>query len=193
VWVLLGKHASNGQTMPRIHILGASGSGTTTLGTALAARLGCVHADSDDFFWQPTDPPYTQRRPMPQRFELLRQHLAGHEDWVFSGSAVSWAHPLEELYDIIVFLRLDPALRMRRLRQREQARYGARIAEGGDLAVENQAFLAWAEAYDDAGPTQRSLSVHEAWLAEIHCPVLRLDSAQPVEALIASVMTAITP
>jgi len=179
--------------MPRIHILGASGSGTSTLGAALAARLGCPHADSDDFFWQPTDPPYTHRRPMPERFELLRECLCGHDSWVFSGSAVSWAHPLEALYDLIVFLRLDPAVRMRRLRQREHARYGARIAEGGDLAVENQAFLAWAEAYDEAGPLQRSLSVHEAWLTEIRCPVLRLDSAYPVETLIASVMTAIAP
>ena len=178
--------------MPRIHILGASGSGTSTLGAALAVRLGCPHADSDDFFWQPTEPPYTLRRPMPQRFELLQQHLSGHDSWVFSGSAVSWAHPLEALYDIIVFLRLDPAVRMRRLRQREQARYGARIAEGGDLAVENQAFLAWAEAYDEAGPMQRSLSVHEAWLADIHCPVLRLDSAHSVDTLIAAVLAAIS-
>ena len=129
---------------------------------------------------------------MPQRFELLQQHLSGHDSWVFSGSAVSWAHPLEALYDIIVFLRLDPAVRMRRLRQREQARYGARIAEGGDLAVENQAFLAWAEAYDEAGPMQRSLSVHEAWLADIHCPVLRLDSAHSVDTLIAAVLAAIS-
>jgi hypothetical protein len=59
--------------------------------------------------------------------------------------------------------------------------------------VENQAFLAWAEAHDEAGPLQRSLSVHEAWLTEIRCPVLRLDSAYPVETLIASVMTAIAP
>jgi adenylate kinase family enzyme len=33
----------------RIHILGASGSSTTTLGQALAERLGSVHFDTD---WQ---------------------------------------------------------------------------------------------------------------------------------------------
>ena len=41
----------------RIHILGASGSGTTTLGRALAERLQCPHFDADDYFWVPTDPP----------------------------------------------------------------------------------------------------------------------------------------
>ena len=37
-----------------IHIYGASGSGTSTLGRALADALGLVLMDSDDYFWQPT-------------------------------------------------------------------------------------------------------------------------------------------
>jgi len=43
---------TNDTTMiQRIHILGASGSGTTTLGRALAERLQCPHFDTDDYFW----------------------------------------------------------------------------------------------------------------------------------------------
>ena len=34
--------------MPRIHITGASGTGTTTLGRALAQELRCAHFDSDN-------------------------------------------------------------------------------------------------------------------------------------------------
>jgi len=34
----------------RVHIVGASGSGTTTLGRALATQLGCPHVDTDDVF-----------------------------------------------------------------------------------------------------------------------------------------------
>ena len=45
---------------PRIHITGASGFGVSTLGGALAARLGCAHLDTDDFYWLPTDPPYRE-------------------------------------------------------------------------------------------------------------------------------------
>jgi adenylate kinase family enzyme len=47
---------------PRIHITGASGSGVTTLGAALAARLGAAHLDTDFFYWKPTDPPFTVKR-----------------------------------------------------------------------------------------------------------------------------------
>ena len=46
----------------RLHILGASGSGTTTLGRALAERLTYLHFDTDDYYWLSTDPPFTAQR-----------------------------------------------------------------------------------------------------------------------------------
>ena len=66
--------------------------------------------------------------------------------WVFSGSAPGWATRLEPFYDLVVFLRLDPAVRMERLRRREAARYGRRIEPGGDMAAASADFLKWAEA-----------------------------------------------
>jgi adenylate kinase family enzyme len=174
--------------MPRIHVLGASGCGSTTLGAAVAQRLGVPHADSDHFFWMPTDPPYTTRRPRVERLALLTLELPPDGDWVFSGSAISWSTVLESSYDLIVFLRLDPVVRMARLRQRETGRYGARIAPGGDMAVASAAFFQWAEDYDTAGPAQRSLSGHEAWIAGQPARVLRLDSAQSVAALTDAVL-----
>ncbi len=173
--------------MARIHILGASGSGTTTLGAALAAKLGCPHEDTDDYFWLPTDPPFTTRRPAAARLARLLPRLVG-ETWVLSGSALKWGTPLEPLYDLVVFLRLDPALRMARLSRREAERYGARIAPGGDMVVASHAFLDWAESYDTAGPQHRSLAAHEQWLATMTCPVLRLDSAASVKHLVAAVL-----
>lgn len=177
--------------MPRIHILGASGSGTTTLGAALAAGLGCPHEDTDQYFWQPTDPPFTARRAAEARLRLLLPRLAG-PDWVLSGSALKWGTPLDSLYELVVFLRLDPAVRMARLLRREDLRYGGRIAPGGDMAEASQAFLDWAESYDTAGRAHRSLAAHEEWLADRTCAVLRLDSAAPVHALVAAVVAKLT-
>jgi adenylate kinase family enzyme len=175
--------------MPRIHILGASGSGTSTLGSALARRLGVPHTDSDSLYWMATEPPYTTPRSAEQRQALLLRTLpiAGH--WVFSGAATKWAAPLEPHYDLVVFLQLDPAVRMDRLRRREAARFGARILPGGDMAGTNTAFIAWAEAYDTAGSLRRGLVTHEAWLADQPAPVLRLDSLVPVEDLVAAVLS----
>ena len=50
-------------TAQRIHVVGASGSGATTLGAALAKAMGVTHQDSDFFFWLPTQPPFTTQRP----------------------------------------------------------------------------------------------------------------------------------
>ncbi len=173
--------------MARIHILGASGSGTTTLGAALARHLGIAHVDTDSLYWMPTDPPFTTPRPLPERQALLIDRLPDDADWILSGSALKWGEPVEPLYDLVVFLTLDPKVRMARILKREQERYGARIAPGGDMFAISQAFIAWAAAYDTAGPEQRSRRAHEAWLAADRWPILRLDSAEPVEALVTAV------
>jgi adenylate kinase family enzyme len=168
----------------RIHILGASGSGTSTLGRALAARLGIAHFDSDDFLWLPTDPAFTTRRPDGARSAMLREALASDRDWIFSGSALGWGEMIEDRYDRLIFLRLDPAIRLERLRAREFARFGARIRPGGDMAAGSAEFIAWAAEYDTGMPEGRSLAAHEAWLAARTLPLLRLDSATPVDRLV---------
>jgi adenylate kinase family enzyme len=175
--------------MARLHVLGASGAGTTTLGAALANRLGHPHVDADSLFWLPTDPPFTTKRRRHDRQAMLLRLLPAAGQWVFSGSAPEWATPIEPFYDLVVFLRLDPAVRLERLRQREAARYGKRLEAGGDMAAASSEFLRWAEAYDTAGPEQRSLVGHEAWLATLKAPVLRLDSSAPLENLVSAVLS----
>src|SRR5688572_26044119 len=102
--------------MARVQILGASGSGTTTLGTALAHRLGHPHVDADSLFWLPTDPPFTTKRPRGKRQAMLLRLLPVAGQWVFSGSVPEWAKPIEPSYDLVVFLWLDPAVRRERRR-----------------------------------------------------------------------------
>lgn len=176
----------------RVHILGASGSGTTTLGEAVAKRLGAPLFDSDSYFWLPSDPPFVSVRPQPQRLMLLLRDLPSQGGWVHSGSAIGWAKPLEPLYDLIVYLHLDPALRLARLKRREHARYGSRIAPDGDMTHTHAAFMKWAASYDTAGVEQRSRAAHEAWLARQTAPVLRLDAAQPIGDLASTVVSALS-
>lgn len=119
---------------------------------------------------------------------MLESRLPLSGDWVFSGAATKWAAVLEPHYSLVVFLRLDPHIRMQRLRKREAARWGSRILPGGDMAAISEEFIAWAESYDTAGTLRPGLSTHEAWLADQPAPVLRLDSSVPVEALVEAVM-----
>ncbi|MFD1121435.1 AAA family ATPase [Methylophilus flavus] len=165
----------------KVHITGASGSGTTTLGQALAQALSSRHLDADAYFWLPTMPPYQEKRPQAERLVLLHADLQSAPDIVASGSVVGWGAEIEEAFDLIVFLYLPAITRIERLRQREITRYG----------FVNPEFLAWAAQYDEGPAEGRSLAKHEAWLAQRACPVLRLEQDISVQERLGQVLNAI--
>ncbi len=179
----------------RLHITGAAGSGATTLGAALAKALPLAHLDTDDFYWEATDPPFTRSRPVPERLrrisEAQERAEAQEGGWVLSGSADPWGDPVLRDLSLVIFLRLATPLRLARLRRREAARFGERILPGGDMARIHGAFLDWAAGYDDPYFGKRSLARHRNWLAGQGAPVIELDGADPVEALVARVRAAL--
>lgn len=172
-----------GPSPQRIHVFGASGSGTTTLGKAVARALGARFLDADAYYWLPTEPPFTTKRPPAERVAAIERDVEGHADWVLAGSLCNWGAPMVPRFTLAVFLVLDPDVRMARLVERERARYGSRILPGGDLHARHVAFLAWARSYDHARAPVRSLDLHERWQTTLPCPVLWLDARQPVAAL----------
>lgn len=117
----------------RVHILGASGSGTSTLALALSARLGCPHHDVDSYFWLPSDPPFQHIREREARCALLGPELEKPGGWVLSGSLCSWGDIYIPLFDLVVFLWIPHDLRMTRLAAREVARYGDAIESVDDI------------------------------------------------------------
>ena len=173
-----------------MHVVGASGSGTTTLGRALAARLDVAHLDTDDFFWVPSDPSFEAIRPRAERRALLGDALARHSGWVLSGSLCGWGDVFIPRFDLVVFVWLAPDIRLARLRAREVERYGeAAVAPGGARHAKAEAFLEWAAAYDERlEAPERCRALHEQWLAALPCPVLRLMTAATVDAHVAEVL-----
>ena len=174
---------------PRIHIVGASGSGTTTLGAGLAGELGCAHFDVDSFFWLPTDPPFEKVRPADARLALLRQALNSAPAWIISGSLCGWGDPLIPLFSLVVFLTLPTDVRVARRRQRELLRFGSAAIDPCRPQHERyRKFIGWASAYDEGDLSVRSRRLHETWLASLDCPVLRLAGALPTDVQIATVL-----
>jgi adenylate kinase family enzyme len=164
----------------RIHVFGASGSGTSTLGAEVATAIGASHLDADDYYWFPTDPPFVLKRDPADRVAAIEADIEGVDDWVLSGSLCNWGDPLLDRFTLAVFLYLPPDLRMARLAERERARYGERIGPGGDMHEAHVAFMTWARSYDVALAPVRSLDLHERWMPRLACPVLRLDARRPV-------------
>lgn len=172
----------------RFHIFGASGSGTSTLGAHLAKEVGGRHLDSDSYYWRKTDPPFTHKRAPAERVSMIERDIHGNENWILSGSICSWGDPLLHHFTLAVFLYLDPIVRMARIAEREQVRYGARILPGGDMREQHLQFMEWARSYDHAKAPIRSFDLHEQWMSGLSCPVVRLDSSRAVDELCSEIV-----
>lgn len=167
-----------------LHIFGGSGSGTSTLGRAVAEKYGYAFLDTDDYFWMPTDPPFQQKRLQEERLALLRKEFSIHEKVVLSGSLCGWGDPLIPLFDLAVRMELPPEIRLERLRAREFSRFGSRILPGGDMEQAHREFMEWAARYDTGGLDIRSRALHDEWQKKLRCPLIQLDGSLPVEKLL---------
>jgi adenylate kinase family enzyme/ribosomal protein S18 acetylase RimI-like enzyme len=172
----------------RIHIFGASGAGTTTLGRALSKRLSIDHFDSDDYFWVKTPVPYTEKSDVAKRVELLRSDLFASREWVLSGSLCEWGDFAIPLFTLAVFLWIPAELRMKRLRGREISRYGEEALSPGGWFYQNHLdFMAYAASYDLGGLDVRSRKLHEQWMSKLPCRLLRIEVPMSIDDLCAGV------
>lgn len=179
-------------TQCRIHLTGAAGAGVTTLGQALAETFSIPHHDTDDYYWLPTDPPFREKRSIPDRLRLMEEMFLPRPTWVLSGALESWGNGLADRFDLVVFVRTETSLRLRRLRRREALRHGLGEERGTwKIPRGAEAFLRWAAEYDTGGLSLRSLQRHLIWLDQLHCPVITVNGALPVEASVAEVKDAL--
>ena len=164
-----------------IHIFGASGSGTTTLGKKICKELGYKLMDTDDYFWMPTEPKFALKRPREERIEMMIRDINDFESVVISGSLVDWGDVLIPKFTLAIRIEIEPTIRIARLVQRERVRYGARIEPGGDLHEQHLEFIEWAKSYDTGGMNMRSKVKHDDWQSLLSCKLLHLDGADTVE------------
>lgn len=164
----------------RIHILGPSGAGTSTLGRSLSERFCISWFDSDDFFWMPTDPPFSLKREAAERSLLLRDTLSRERGWVLSGSVIGWGDFIREDLDVAVYKYVRREERIRRLKARERERFGNRIAPGNDMHENHRAFIEWARGYEEGGLEMRSRASEEKWMSHLTCRIIRLETEMDI-------------
>ena len=167
--------------MLRVLILGASGTGTTTLGCVLGDSLSFSVFDTDDYYWLPSTPPFQRKQDPAIRLAKICQDLEFASPAIISGSILNWGLELEDSLSLIVFLTVPSALRIARLEAREMRLYGK----------VDQEFLAWAAQYDDGKMSGRSREKHEQWLSQRACPVLRIEGDTSTVDRVARVRAAI--
>ncbi len=170
--------------------MGAPGAGTTSLGKALAERLGCPHFDTDDVYWFTDDElPYRRKRNPDHRRRLLTEKLGATETWVLSGSLCGWGDVFALQFDLVVWLWLPADIRIPRIEQRERRRYGdARLDPGGDLHLVFEKFKQWAADCDGEGGGLRSKANELAWLEQLSCSVLKFEEEMEISGILDKVI-----
>ena len=164
-----------------IHIFGASGSGTTTLGKKISQELGYTHMDTDDYYWMPTEPKFTQSRPVEERIRLMKNDINKSENVVISGSLTNWGDELILYFTLAIRIEMDQSTRIKRLKKREKERYGSRIEPSGDLYKEHIEFIEWAKSYDEGGLDIRSKALHDEIQKSFKCDILYIDGEEELE------------
>lgn len=167
-----------------IHITGASGSGTTTLAKAIHDKCGYIHYDTDDFFWESTDPPFLIIREVSERQNLLKSAIDKVDKCVISGSLTEWGDIFIPQFDLVIYVYTPRETRLERLHKRELLRFGSRILPKGDMFDQHKKFLEWAAQYDNGGKEMRSATHHAEWLKQVACPVKRVDGTMPTEKIL---------
>jgi adenylate kinase family enzyme len=121
----------------KIHIFGASGSGTSTLGTSLTNVLPYIHLDTDDYFWIKK---FTEQREVNEKRKLLREDLLMYNILILSGALCGWGDSFKSYFDLVIFLWIPKNIRLERLQQREFKRYGNDILAGGSNTSNQRPF-----------------------------------------------------
>lgn len=174
-----------------IHIYGASGAGTTTLGRKICEEPGYRFMDTDDYFWMPTDPKFTTKRAPEERVRLMKEDILAADNVVISGSLVDWGDELIPLFTLAVRVETDTGIRIERLRKREKKLFGSRIEPGGDMHKDHLAFIEWAGNYDTGSADMRSKAKHDQWQQLLRCPIIEIDGSRDLEEIIRIVKEAI--
>lgn len=164
-----------------IHIYGASGSGTSTLGRKISNELGYKFMDTDDYYWLPTNPKFNAKRNIDERIALMKNDIESSENVVISGSLVDWGDVLIPYFTLAVRMETDTDIRIDRLRKREKADFGNRIEKGGDMYENHLEFIEYAKSYDTGDLDIRSKAKHDDWEKLLKCKRILLNGADSIE------------
>ena len=163
-----------------IMIIGPSASGKTTLGKKVAEILNLPYFDVDEFIWRFDTPElYTVMYSREEKISRLQNAIAPYEHFVMAGSMSSFHQAFDDSFSMMVFLYVEPDIRVQRANERAIQRFGERVLEGGDMYESNQDFLKQIRRYETDGSP--NLAEQKAWMKSLSCKKLELDGTEPIE------------
>lgn len=179
--------------MRGIAIMGLNGCGKSTLAHALAQRLGLYELDVEDYYFpeqrlarraalegrpetcceRSGSLPYARPRDRREVQEMIASDIERHPRFVICGVTMNWDARILSAIDVAFILEVPAEERVRRVSQREQLRFGARVMPGGDMYEQQLAFRELI--------ARKSHRLVEESAARMPCRKIRLDGARRID------------
>jgi adenylate kinase family enzyme len=163
-----------------IRVFGLNGSGKSTVGAALAERLGYKHMDIEDYAFAPSDVTYANPRSHEEYVRLMLEDAEKYPQFVLSAVDEDFGEEITSRFALAVWLDAPHDVRMERVRRRSYTKFGNRILEGGDLYEQEQKFFNFVAS--------RSLSGVEQFANTLACPVIKVDGTKSVSEIVDEIM-----
>lgn len=124
--------------------------------------------------------PFSRPRTKEEVQSGLLRELDAHPRFILSGVTMNWPEEILAKIGIAFWVQAPLELRLRRIGEREERRFGARVLPGGDMYEQQKAFREMV-----AGRDPKTI---EQTAARLHCPVYPLDGTLPVEENVARIL-----
>ena len=159
--------------MSRIMICGLNGSGKTTLGKELSKRINFLHKDIEEYYFNNnTDYKYNFSATKEEVIQKIEKDINEYDNIIFTSCTGDYGN-LSDVYDFVIFIRLDKDIRLKRVQQRSYKQFGDRILENGDLFEREKQFFDKVYKKDESDIIE--------WFNNLKCNKLEIDGLRTVE------------
>lgn len=175
-----------------IAIFGLNGGGKSTLTHALAKQIGYFEMDVEDYYFPEQresrkwalennsvivpehldELPFSNPRTKSEVQTAIMENIKTHPRFIISGVTINWNDEILSRIDIAFWVQTPLNERLKRIQEREEKRFGARVLDGGDMFAQQMEFRNVVE--------NRDSKVVEECAMKLGCPVIVIDGTLSV-------------
>lgn len=179
--------------MNGISLFGLNGSGKSTLAHALAKRIHYFEMDVEDYYfpeqrksrkWAMDNDniivtehlgkiPFSIPRTKEEVQNALIKDMQIHHKFIISSVTMNWNEDILSRMDIAFWVQTPLEERLKRIKMREEKRFGERVLPGGDMYIQQMEFR---EVVENRDPKTLEESAKR-----LKCPIVVLDGTILVE------------
>ena len=175
-----------------IAIFGQNGGRKSTLAHALAKQTGYFEMDVEDYYFPEQKKsrkwalgkseivdtehlvklPFSNPRTKDEVQTAIMEDILAHPRFILSGVTIKWNDNIFSHINTAFWVQTPLEERLKRIQEREEKRFGARVLPGGDMYMQQMEFRNVVKNRDSKAVEERA--------KRYSCPVVMLDGTLPV-------------